>query len=340
MKKILPFLLAALLMLSGCSGMEKIKEFFGAETESGAESPEISSEPEAAPNPDWPAEVSGVTLEAAPETVISMSPVLTELLYDMGLGEKLVATSDFCTDESGSDPCLPKVGTTVLPDLAAVAEIKPDYVLTMAQFSESDLLALQQMNTEVIVFSAPQDLGGQEALARDLAVFFLGKESGAAAAADFSAAYEARLQAVTSPAAEYLETNGASASVACLRVLNSTYATGDTLADEYLEAAGLLNAAAEYTGWEIGEEGIAAVDPDVLFVNEGIHLADLETSDLYKKKSAVKGDKVFAVDLDLLSRGTLRSLDVLQTMLATVLPDAYPDLEPLQPAYPSIYQSK
>ncbi len=339
MKKILPFLLAALLMLSGCSGMEKIKEFFGGEPESSGESSGISSEPEAEPDPNWPAEVSGITLETAPETVISMSPILTELLYDMDLGDKLAAVSNYCTDKDGNDPGLPKVGTVILPDLTAVAEIGPDYILTMAQFSESDLLALQQMNTEVIVFSAPQDLAGQEALMKELAIFFLGKESGVAAAANFVTEYEARLQAVTSPAAEYLKTNGASVRVACLRVLNSTYATGDTLANEYLETAGLTNAAAEYTDWDIGEDGIAAVDPDLLFVNEGIHIADLETSDLYKKKTAVKGDKIYAVDLDLLSRGSLRSLDVLETMLATVLPDAYPALEPLSPAYPSIYKN-
>jgi len=339
MKKILPFLLAALLILSGCSGMENIEEFFGSKPESGSESSEISSEPESEPDPNWPAEVSGITLEAAPETVVSMSPILTELLYDMGLGDKLAAVSSFCTDENGDDPGLPKVGTAVLPDLTAIAEIQPEYILTMAQFSESDLLALQQMNAEVIVFSAPQDLDGQETLMTDLAVFFLGKEDGASAATDFIAEYEAKLQAVTSPAAEYLEANGASVTVACLRVLNSTYATGDTLADEFLDAAGLQNAAADYTGWDIGEDGIAAVNPDVLFVNEGIHIADLETNDLYKKKTAVKGDQVYAVDLDLLSRGTLRSLDVLETMLATVLPDAYLDLEPLSPAYPSIYKN-
>ncbi|HNW04114.1 MAG TPA: ABC transporter substrate-binding protein [Oscillospiraceae bacterium] len=340
MKKILPFLLAALLTLSGCSGVEKIKEFFGGGAESGAESSGISSEPESEPDPDWPAQVSGVTLEAAPGKAISMSPIVTELLYDMGLGDRLAAVSNYCTDDAGNDPSLPDVGTAVLPDLAAIAEIQPDYVLTMAQFSESDLLALQQMDAEVIVFSAPQDLAGQEALRKELSVLFLGKESGASAAADFTAAYEAKLREVTAPAAEYFAANGSTVGVACLRILNSTYATGDTLVNEYLEAAGLTNAAAEYAGWEIGEDGVAAVNPDVLFVSEGICIADLETSDLYKKKTAVKGDKVHAVDLDLLSRGTLRSLEVLRAMLATVAPEAYPDLTPLPPAYPSIYQAK
>lgn len=339
MKKILPFLLAALLCLSGCSGMEKLKEFFGGDAESGAESSGISSEPEPEPDPDWPAEISGVTLGAAPERAISMSPILTELLYDMGLGDRLAAVSDYCANDAGNDPGLPNVGTAVRPDLAAVAEIRPDYVLTMAQFSESDLLALQQMDAEVIVFSAPRDLEEQEALMRELSVLFFGKQSGASAAADFAADYEAKLREVTAPAAEYFETNGATVGVACLRILRSTYATGDTLVNDYLEAAGLSNAAAEYAGWEIGEDGAAAVNPDVLFVNEGIHIADLETDDLYKKKTAVKGDKVYAVDLDLLSRGTLRSLEVLRTMLATAAPEAYPELTPLSPAYPSIYKA-
>jgi hypothetical protein len=47
--------------------MENIEEFFGSETESGPESSGISSEPESEPDPNWPAEVSGITLEAAPK---------------------------------------------------------------------------------------------------------------------------------------------------------------------------------------------------------------------------------------------------------------------------------
>ena len=75
----------------------------------------------------------------------------------------------------------------------------------------------------------------------------------------------------------------------------------------------------------------------MLFINGDIHLIDLETSDLYKKKSAVKGDKVYNVDIDVLAIGSRRSFEILKDILATLYED-YSGGTVLEPAYPSMYK--
>ena len=78
-------------------------------------------------------------------------------------------------------------------------------------------------------------------------------------------------------------------------------------------------------------------DPEVLFLNPDIHLIDLETSDFYKKKSAVKGDKVYNADIDVLGICSKRSIHIMKDILATVYED-YTAGTPYEPAYPSMYQ--
>ena len=57
-----------------------------------------------------------------------------------------------------------------------------------------------------------------------------------------------------------------------------------------------------------------------------------------KKKTAVKGDKVYNVEIDVLAIGSMRSLDILKDVLATLYED-YTGGTVLEPAYPSMYQS-
>ena len=87
----------------------------------------------------------------------------------------------------------------------------------------------------------------------------------------------------------------------------------------------------------VPEESWKEFDPEVIFLRPDLHLIDLETSDLYKKKSAVKGDKVYNVDIDAIAIGSMRSLEILKDVLATVYED-YTGGTPYEPAYPSLYK--
>lgn len=314
--------------LSGCEYLNKAIEFL-TETETEEPTEPIPEEPEEPKpvDPNWPVVIGDLTVEKAPETVAVASPALAEYLYDMGLLEKTSALCDACVFGDAAKN-YPSVGSVLLPDLAVIEELAPEYILTFLNYEENILLQLQQMDITVISFEVPQNFDELEALYRELALFFLGAEEGKTFGENYVSRYETEKAAV--------HYDGEKSGIACLRRLDRLMLTGEGIAGELLFAC-FENVAGGYTGYEYPEDDWKKFDPDAIFVGGELRIKDLETSDLYKKKSAVKGDKVFLADLDALSLGSLRSFSVIKDMMATVYPD-YTGGTILSPAYPSIYQ--
>lgn len=67
-------------------------------------------------------------LEAPPARIVSLVPSTTETLFALGLGERVVGVTRFCTHPAGVRD-LPKVGGTKDVDLARVRALAPDLVL-------------------------------------------------------------------------------------------------------------------------------------------------------------------------------------------------------------------
>lgn len=331
-KKIFALLLSLLLLFS-LSGCEYFSEAISFLMDKPEEEPVVDPvepselvEPEPIDDPNWPVTVAGLEINEAPEKVAVISPALAEYLYDMKLLEKTSALCDFCEfgDEAKN---YPSVGSVNLPDWQTISDLSPRYILTVSPFAESALIKLQQQDCTVVLFAVPKTFEELENLYRELALFFLGAEDGKTYGETYVESYRAAKAA--------LPYSGEKVSVAFLRAMDRIMLTGEGMAGELI-AGCFENVAQSCTGYEYPADDWKAFNPTVLFVGGSLHLADLETSDLYKKKSAVKEDKVFAADLDALSLGSLRSFRILRDMMATVYED-YPDGTALSPAYPSIY---
>jgi iron complex transport system substrate-binding protein len=65
---------------------------------------------------------------AQPKRIVSTAPSLTELLYALGLGDRVVAVTDFChyPPEAAKKP---KIGGYTQPNLEAITAQKPDLVI-------------------------------------------------------------------------------------------------------------------------------------------------------------------------------------------------------------------
>jgi iron complex transport system substrate-binding protein len=63
--------------------------------------------------------------------IVSTSPSITETLFALGLGDRVVGVSRFCRYPA-SVATLPKVGTFLKPDAEAIATLRPDLVLVHA----------------------------------------------------------------------------------------------------------------------------------------------------------------------------------------------------------------
>lgn len=277
-------------------------------------------------DPNWPVTVAGIEIKEKPEKVACASPAIAEYLSDMGLLDNLCAVSDYCSFDGAS--AFQSIGSVRVPDMEAIRKIAPKYILTFAQYDEASLIALQQMDINIVVFSAPSSLNELRQLYRELALFFLGSEDGTNYGENYVSEYDFAISEINY--------SGEKASAAFLRAMDYVMITGDAMENELLSSC-FSNVAEEYSNYEYPADSWSEFKPDVIFVGGDIRLEDLETSDLYKSTSAVKSDKVYFIDMDTVAICSKRSLEIVKDMLATVYDD-YPDGTPLEPAYPSIYK--
>jgi iron complex transport system substrate-binding protein len=64
-----------------------------------------------------------------PQRVVSLVPSLTESLFDLGLGERLVGVTDYCTRPAEGLAHLPRLGGPKNPQVEQIIALQPDLVL-------------------------------------------------------------------------------------------------------------------------------------------------------------------------------------------------------------------
>lgn len=64
-----------------------------------------------------------------PQRVVSLVPSMTETLFDLGIGSRVIAVTDYCIRPAEAVAKLPKVGGTKNPDIAAIIQLQPDLVI-------------------------------------------------------------------------------------------------------------------------------------------------------------------------------------------------------------------
>ncbi len=64
-----------------------------------------------------------------PTRIVSLTPSVTETIFALGLGERVVAVSDFC-DVPAAATRLPRVGSFLAPVVERVVALQPDLVIT------------------------------------------------------------------------------------------------------------------------------------------------------------------------------------------------------------------
>ena len=61
--------------------------------------------------------------------IVSLVPSITESLFALGLGERVVGVTDWCVHPADGVAALPKVGGTKDADVEAIERLAPDLVI-------------------------------------------------------------------------------------------------------------------------------------------------------------------------------------------------------------------
>ena len=90
-----------------------------------------------------------------PRRVVSLAPSLTELVFALGAGERLVGVTAQC-DEPPEARALDRVGTFLTPNVELVVAKQPDLILAMpSPGNRRAVEALQRMGLRVVVLEPP-----------------------------------------------------------------------------------------------------------------------------------------------------------------------------------------
>jgi iron complex transport system substrate-binding protein len=73
--------------------------------------------------------LTALGLCAEPQRIVSTTPSITDILFALGLGERVVAVTDYCHYPEAAR-AKPKIGSYLQPDFERIAALRPDLVIT------------------------------------------------------------------------------------------------------------------------------------------------------------------------------------------------------------------
>jgi ABC-type Fe3+-hydroxamate transport system substrate-binding protein len=105
-----------------------------------------------------------------PRRIVSLVPSLTEALFALGLGARVVGVTEWCVHPAEAVAALPKVGGTKNPDLAAIRALRPELVIANREENKrQDVERLEAAGIAVWV-TYPRTVADGVALLRELAL--------------------------------------------------------------------------------------------------------------------------------------------------------------------------
>jgi iron complex transport system substrate-binding protein len=262
-------------------------------------------------------------LEQAPQRIVSLAPNVTEIVFALGAGERLVGRTRFC-DYPPAAREVPLAGSIREPDLEHLLALEPDLIIASAISPPASLEELRSLEFPVILLDNP----GLDGVLADITE--AGKALGAEARAgvltgEIAAARERARATVGSLVRE--ERPLVLLSLGPL----SRYSPGaGTYAhDVILEAGGRNLAASAPSLWpRLDMEAILSADPEVILVTvqpeEGLDrralLERYRAHPVWAGLKAVRSGRVHPVDADTLNRPGPRIAEALPALLGLLHP--------------------
>ncbi|MFN3384386.1 MAG: cobalamin-binding protein [Archaeoglobaceae archaeon] len=241
--------------------------------------------------------------------IVSLAPSITEILFAIGAGERVVGVTDYCNYppeviELVKEGKIKTVGGYSTVNVEKVISLNPDIVIATYGNGLETIATLRKF-TYVIAFD-PKNVSDIERSILAIGGAVGNREEAEKLVEDV----EERLKKVKEKAKEVERKK-----VVHILWNDPIYVSGkDTFIDEAISIAGGENAF-KFSGWRVvSVEDIISANPDVVIVNSGSGMGEGEDM-LYKwfkeekrfqEINATRNGKVFVIDADLISRPSYR----------------------------------
>lgn len=289
--------------------------FAGCKNELNGQNSEAVKQTEAAAKRDITDDLGRtVSIPRKVERAVSLAPNLTENIFAVGAGNRLVGVTSYC-DYPQEAQKIAKVGDTINPNLEAIIALDPQIVF-VSTASQIQAFTEQMERRNIAVFvSNPQDLDGVFKSLSQAGEIFGEREKAAAlidslkkrtADIETKTANTKRIKTFVQISAEPLFTVGKTSFITDL--INR--AGGISLSADIAEA---------YP--KISKETALAYQPEAIILTES---EDNPAPDsIFENSPAVKNNKVFKIKADLLSRASPRIVDGLERLARALHPESF-----------------
>ena len=263
------------------------------------------------------AEGTDVTITKEPKRIVSLMPSNTEILFELGLGDKIVGVND--NDNYPKEVAdIEKIGGMEY-NLEMIMALQPDLVVA----HESGMYGLgdgaaQLEAAGIPVFVVKNAVTFEETYKT---ISQIGQLTGTTAKADeINKSIQAKLDEVS---IEVKDVEQKSAFIV-VGVEPDIYAVGTgTFLEEMLKAANIQNAVAE-EGWPMySAEQLVASDADYVIATYASDLDILKSNELFKTMKAVQSNSLVTVDGDITSRQGPRLAEGVELLVKAVYPELF-----------------
>ncbi len=262
-----------------------------------------------------------VSISKTPERIVSHVPPITETLFALGLGDRLVGVSDYC-DYPEEAKSKPSVGNYYNPSIESIVALEPDLVLTDGH--SDSIKQLDELEITYLVVD-PKDID-------DIfeSIELLGRVTGIERTArklidDMKREIESvQEQVKDAPGVRVIYLIDAT------DLTNPWTAGPGSFVDHLINMAGGENIAARAIGaWvQISIEEIVSADPEVIIL-PGKHGTAftvpevLENNPAWRETNAVKEGNIYVIDGDLVDGYGPRIVQGLQELARIIHPERF-----------------
>ena len=275
---------------------------------------------------DYPATVNNVTIEKKPLTVGSLSPMITDILTDLGYGDEIVAYSsedelpatDSSSNEESSESAkreIGQIGTVLSPDMEAIGKLKPEVIFTTAPFSKAQMDKLDEVGIKVVILNSASTLQGMYDNLTAIVTVMSGNNDALTTGASIVEETKRQLDYIASKAPKQKK------KVLYLKSISPLLAaTGDTYESQLLNLV-CTNAAESYKNYTLTEEELKALDFDVLLYSSSIKEDDIKANKVFGEEGFLDGKQLIAVDDSLLLDRSKNVADSFRKAAELIYPD-------------------
>ena len=257
--------------------------------------------------------------------IISLGPNVTEIIYALGAGDRLVGRTDYCNYPEQA-LAVASIGTLWDPNLEAVLSLDADVAIASSIVDPSFIESVQKAGLTAYQFYEEESLEGTYKLIREVAAAIGLEEEGNKLADSVKSRIDAVRERTASIPDEY---RTSAVYIISYGDWGDYAATGDTYLNDVIEAAGGINAVKDGLYWSISKELLLAQDPDVVFLGAYSYtdpyaeVQNFRSLKPYSDLTASKKANVYTVNGDAAERQGVRTADVVEQMAFVLYPELF-----------------